>query len=292
MVLRAALTSLVFLALPGIAPAQSARLDTHGEIAVSAHSYAPDNGIGKVDLTFAFPLTRGGRLGAEIGTYMFVLPQKRPHETYVSLTWDNRWRLGVVRPAYDFVLPSVFEEAAPLLAYERAEYARAYTTTTAMRQGAVPWGLSYTDDREPFGWAVSLHHASKGGFSSASVAARWQTGPWHLAAAAEGIWDVSGGYDGTNAKLGVTYVQDRWSLGLAWLHPEAENLPDALALTGTVAVSQKLSLSAFGEFTEGGRDDAYGVAAQYALTDRASLSLAATQWRDEGGVHLTVTHRF
>ncbi|MFW2542037.1 hypothetical protein ACN2XU_05300 [Primorskyibacter sp. 2E107] len=280
------------LFLPSIGIAQSARPEISGDIAVSATSYGPDHGIGQLDFSFALPLDRSGRLSAEIGAFMYVLPQKRPHETYLALTWDDRLRLGVVRPAYDFVLPSVFEEHAPHLAYARAEYARAYTTTTAMRQGAVPWGLSYTDDQGPVGWAVSLHHAARGGFFSATSAARWQRGLWRIAGAIEGVWDTAGAFKGTNAKLGVAYLREGWSLGLAWLHPDAENLPDALALAARLDVAQKVALSLFGEFTDGGSDDAYGLAASYALSQSATLSLAATQWRDDTGLHLTLTHRF
>ncbi|WP_136442673.1 hypothetical protein [Pacificoceanicola onchidii] len=282
----------ISLAPAGAALAQSSGISTEGTLSISAHGYGPDHGIGAVDITFSLPISRNGRFGLELGTFMYILPQKRPHETYVALTIDDRWRIGVVRPAYDFVLPSVFEEAAPHLAYARAEYSRAYTTTNAMRQGAVPWGLSYTDNRAPFGWAMSVHHAAVGGFSSASLAARWQHGAWRLAAAVEGVWSEAGDFDDINAKLGLSYVQDRWSIGLAWLHPEAEGLPDALALNAGFDVTDKLSLSLFGEFTDGGRDDAYGLAAHYAFHDRATLSLAATRWNDETGFHLTLTHRF
>lgn len=284
------LVALAFSAVPAFAQS----LHLAGEASLSATTVADDPAIGRLDFDLTFPLAakRGLPLSLEIGAFAYVLPQKRPHETYVALAWDERLRLGVVRPAYDFVLPSVFARHAPYLAYARAEYTRAYTTTNAMRRTAVPWGLSYTDQSDTVKWAASAHNASKGGFRSASLAARWDRGEWQLAAAAEGVWDFTGAHGGTNAKLGASWTGAPWTVGAAYLHPGAEKLPDAVSLDVSYQINSHLSLSGFGEVTDKGQDDAFGIAAEYALPPKAALSLAATQWHGDTGLHLTLSRHF
>lgn len=108
-------------------------------VAALARSFEVEGGtgIGFVDATLTIPLARRGPLDLEIGTYLFALDGKRPHETCAAVVWDDTWRLGAVRPAYDLVLPSVFARAAPHLAYDRAEYSRALATVEAMRRRAL-----------------------------------------------------------------------------------------------------------------------------------------------------------
>ncbi|WGW02300.1 hypothetical protein [Tropicibacter oceani] len=282
------------LAFLAAGPLGAQSLSLRGEIATSATSVSDDPGVGRIDLDLSIPLApqRGLPLAFEVGGFAYVLPGKRPHETYAALVWDDRWRLGVVRPAYDLILPSVFAETAPYLAYARAEYVRAFTTTTAMRETAVPFGLSYTHQSDGLQWAASLHSADKGGFRSASVAAKWDRAPWTVSGVLEGVWDSAGNHRGTNAKVGLGWAHGPWQMDLTYLSPGAERLPDALAASLRYQASQRLTLSTFGEVTADGSDDAFGVAAQWRLTPAAQLALAATRWRDDTGLHLTLSHRF
>ncbi|WP_121631577.1 hypothetical protein [Tropicibacter alexandrii] len=281
---------LAIAALPAGLHAQS--IDFDGTVSLGATDAYASHGVGQIDATVTIPLSQSWPLSFELGTYLFALDGKRPHETYAALVWNDTWRLGAVRPAYDAVLPSVFERNAPYLAYARAEYARAHATTEAMRRTAVPWGLSYTHQAGDLRFWVSAHDAVKGGFRSASVALEWQRGPWTVAAAVEGVWDRASIYDGINAKLGARYDFGDVEIGLGWLHPNASGLPDALALHAAWEVNQRVTLSAFGEFTENGRNDAYGLSARYAIRPDLDVTLAATDGAAGSAFHLTLAHRF
>jgi hypothetical protein len=110
-----------------------------GTLAIGATDLDGGTGIVGLDAMATVPLNARLHVNIEIGTYLYMLEGKRPHETYAALVLDDRWRIGAVRPAYDAVLPSVFSRAAPFLAYGRAEYTRAHATIESMRNTAVPW---------------------------------------------------------------------------------------------------------------------------------------------------------
>lgn len=281
---------LAIAALPAGLQAQSFYLD--GTVAIGATDAYAGHVVGQIDATATIPLSRRWPLSFELGTYLFALDGKRPHETYAAFVWNDTLRLGVVRPAYDAVLPSVFERHAPYLAYARAEYARAHATTEAMRRTAVPWGLSYTHQAGDLRYWVSAHDAVKGQFRSASVALEWVRGPWSVAAAVEGVWDRRANYHGINAKLGARYDFGDVEIGLTYLHPDANAKPDALALDIGWDVTDRLALSAFGEVSQTGKDDAYGIAARYALRPHMDATFAATDGAAGSAYHLTLAHRF
>lgn len=251
------------------------------------------SGFGFLDVTASFNLSHSYPLTLEVGAYEFVLPEKRPHETYVALTWDDRFRLGVVRPAYDTVLPSKFEHIAPYLSYERAEYSRARTTTLALRDGAVPFGLSYQSRPGDWNWAVSAHSARGGEFHSASAAASYEKGPWTVAAAVEGLWpDHSDGAE-LNAKAGVTYTKDNWAVGLSFFHPSAHDDPDILALDLFYKATRDLSLYLVSELAENSDFNAHGFGLSYSISDRAALTAAITQTgNQETAGHFGLSWRF
>lgn len=261
-----------------------------GRVAASATDLNEGTGIAAIDVTFALPITT--RLSAELGTYLFALEGKRPHETYVGLALDNRWRFGAVRPAYDSVLPSVFERVAPYLAYRRAEYTRAHATTEAMRNTAVPSGLSWQQRFGQTSWAVSLHDAAKGGFRSISAAYTLHGTGWQLAAAAEPVWLRDGSYLGTNAKLGLRAELGSGEVGVAILHPDANNRPDALAGDLAYPLNSRLDLRTFGELTRGRTDDAYGLALDHAIHGNSNVILALTDGAAGRAIHLTLERRF
>ena len=274
-------------------PALAQSFAMTGAVSASATGLAPDGAVASVDLTGSIPLGHPFErpLALEIGTFAFVLRDKRPHETYVALAWDDRFRLGVVRPAHDAVLPSVFADTAPWLAYTRAEYAGARTTVAAMRRTAVPFGASWQDAQGPLEWSVSAHDAAKGGFLSASAALSWRTGGWQVAGAAEGVWDRGGGWQGLNAKLGAGHDAGSWGGDAAWLHPKANGRPDALALDLWAKAGARWTLSGFGELTRTG-EDAGGIAARRDLGPHSALTLAATRESAAGGLHLTLSRGF
>ncbi|MBY6161844.1 hypothetical protein KUV73_13230 [Mameliella alba] len=278
------------LLCPAAAFAQSFSFD--GTVSISAHDVDGGSGIGYIDATATIPITRRYPLSLELGTVLFGLDGKRPHETYAALARDDTWRIGVVRPAYDQVLPSVFTRAAPSLAYERAEYARAHTTVEAMRRTAVPWGLSYQQSYGRTDVAVSLHDAVKGSFRSASFAVAYNGEGWQLAAAVETVSSRDMKHDGINAKIGGRFDLGQLDVGIAWLHPEVNDRPDALALDVVFPVTTKLDMMVFGEFTEGARDDAYGIALDYKLRPETSVLFAATDGAAGSALHLTLEHRF
>lgn len=247
-------------------------------------------GLGALDLTVTLPITP--RLDAEIGTYLFTLNGKRPHETYAALVWGRQWRIGVVRPAYDSVLPSVFAQTAPFLAYERAEYTRAHATVEAMRNTAVPWGLSWQQSYGQTDLAVSVHDAVKGKFRTLSAAFTHRGDGWEITAAIEPVWLRDGNYASTNAKIGGRAQLGDSSIGLALLHPEANDRPDALSFDVVMPTTDKWDMRAFAELTRDGRDDAYGIGVAYHLNADNSLSFAATDGEAGRALHLTLERRF
>jgi hypothetical protein len=278
------------LSCPMLASAEP--LSFSGSVAIGATDIMGGSGIGLIDATLAIPLTSRVPLDLEIGTYLYALDGKRPHETYGALTWDDTWRLGAVRPAYDAVLVSVFTRAAPYLAYERAEYTRAHATVEAMRRTAVPWGVSWTEGFDRTDVAVSAHTAIKGGFQSGSVSILHRGEGWQLAAAVEAIWGSDGSQDGLNTKLGGRHDFGQADFGLTWLHPEANDRPDALALDMVARVSSRLDVLAFGEFSKDGQDDAYGLGLDYHARADSSVLFSMTDGARGDAVHLTLERRF
>lgn len=248
--------------------------------------------IGLVDLTASMPLSSDLPLSAEIGTYLFALDGKRPHETYLSLVYNDEWRFGAVRPAYDSVLPSAFTRPAPFLAYERAEYTRAFTTVRAMRATAVPLSVSWQRSFGQTDIAITAHHADKGDFRSASASIRHRGDGWSVAAAVEPVKSLKGSEIKTNAKIGGRFDIGHGNFGVALLRPEANNRPDALSLDMVLPVSDELDVLLLGEFTESALDDAYGLAMSYQLPPNSSVFVAATDGEAGHALHLTLETSF
>lgn len=283
----------VSLALLAPLPALALDLSFDGTLALGATSLDRTQAVGMVDATLTVPLTRRVPLSFELGTYMIVLEGKRPHETYAALAWDDRYRLGVVRPAYDAVLPSVFERAAPLLAYERIEYSRSHATVEAMRATAVPFGLSAEGDQGPVRWWVSAHSDDKGGFDVLSAALSHEGAGWSLAAAVEAVREHDGP-ERVDSKIGGRLdLAPQVGAGVTWLMPDGNDRDDALALDVLWRATDRLDFSAFGEVTREGRDDAWGLAAEYRFLPDTSAILSGTD-SDTGGSawHLTLNQRF
>jgi hypothetical protein len=197
-----------------------------------------------------------------------------------------------VRPAYDAVLPSVFAQTAPYLAYDDAEYTRAYTTTAAMRRTAVPWGVSWQGQSGALGTAASLHTASKGGFRSASLAFDWQGRGWDIAVAGELVDQTGPDTPRSNLKLGGHLQTGPVTLGLALLHPDASERPDTLALDLAAPVSSNLTLRAMTEQRGSGLEDVWGLAASADIGPGRTLSAAATRSDGSGGLHLSFAQHF
>jgi len=286
---RALFLSLTLL-LPAVAKAQTLSFD--GVAAVGATDIHGGSGLAFVDMTLALPLSSHAPLRLEIGTLLYGLDGKRPHETYGAVAWNGAWRMGAVRPAYDTVLISAFTRAAPFLAYERAEYSRAHATVEAMRRTAVPWGLSWTGGYDRTRFAVSAHDAVKGGFRSASASGSYLGNGWDLAAAVEAVWSRDGTHDGVNTKIGGGVTIGTSHVGLAWLRPEVNDRRDALSLDITVQMSRRLDLLGFGEVTKTGKDDAYGIALDYRMKPDTDMISAVSQNARGSIVHLTLERRF
>ena len=269
-------------------------LDFTGDISVGVTTINDNHGIARVDATLAFPFTHieGRPLSFEFGTFAYLLRGDHPHETYAALVFDDRWRLGVVRPAYDLVLPSVFAFTAPSVADTRAEYVRAHATTEAMRFNSVPIGFSYSGHVGEFDWAVSMHDADDGDFRSTSAALLWQELHLQLAFGVEAVWEPSDSFTGINAKVGGRWTGEQWEVGLAYLHPDANQRPDTLAFDLQYSVSNKLLFSTFGEVTETLHDEAYGFAAKYQLTSSSDAIFSATTARDSDELHFTYTRNY
>ena len=140
--------------------------------------------------------------------------------------------------------------------------------------------------------AVSLHDAVKGSFRAASVAVSYNGDGWQLAGAVETVTSRTMDHHGINAKLGARFDIGRADFGVTWLHPEVNDKPDAIALDLVFPVSTKLDMMAFGEFTDGAKDDAYGIALDYKLRPDTSVLFAATDGRGGSAVHLTLERRF
>lgn len=287
------LAILLFLALSPAHKAGAQSFDFWGDISIGANGLEDYNAIGRIDATISlsFAQIEDRPLSVELGTFAYFIRHDRPHETYVSLVFDDRWRLGAVRPAYDLVLPSVFAFTAPAVANVRAEYVRAHATTEAMRLNSVPWGVSYTGQTGETEWAVSAHDAQDGDFASVSGGLRWTGSPVKFAIATELVWDPRGSFQGVNAKAGGRWSPEPWEIGLTYLHPDANRRPDALALDVTYQVAPRVSLLAFGEITDNGHDEAYGLGARYAATSVSEIVFSGTTGQTGDILHLTYSRR-
>lgn len=137
-----------------------------------------------------------------------------------------------------------------------------------------------------------MHDAGKGGFRAASASVRHTGDGWELAAAVESVWSRDNAFDGINAKLGARFDLGQADIGLAWLHPKVNDRPDALALDLVFPLTTRLAMMAFGAFTDGGREDAGGLAIDYRVRPDTSLLVALTDGAQGGGVHLTLERRF
>jgi hypothetical protein len=277
------------------APSYLSKVTFDGVVGLGSSTDNHGAAIGFADVTFGLPLLRRLPLRFEVGTYLFALDGKRPHETYAAFAWNDRLRLGALRPAYDAVLPSVFETSAPYLAYRRSEYTRSHNTVEAMRRTAVPWGLSYTGASGRLDWIVSLHDARKGDFSTASAALTYSGAGWQAMAAVERVDAGGTRHTGFNAKLGARVTSGILDFGLAYLHPDANRRPDALAIDAAFAASARITLGLMGEVTEDGSDDAYGLSMDYGFRVKGQdvhLTLAATDGVLGRGAHLGVRYHF
>lgn len=239
-------------------------------------------GIASVDATVRVPL--GEAVAFEFGAVGFVLPKKHPHETYAALTLGRKWQAGVVRPAYDMVLPSVFAASAPYVDHDRMEYARAKVTVAAMRHTAVPLGLSYRTQGAT-GWAASLHDGPQDGATAASFAAWTSREGRDYAVAVEALPDGR-----INAKAGLRASYKASTVSVAWLHPDGNDRTDTLALS-LDRPAGRWHLGAMAEATSGAAS-AYGVSATRALDARHSLTLAATRDGGEARLHVGLVSRF
>lgn len=265
-----------------------------GDIVVGITDASEGTAIARInaDVTFSLEALTDLPAKIDVGTFMYVLPSKRPHETYISLVWQDRWRIGAVRPAYDAVLPSVFAFHAPYLAYDEAENTRAFATVQAMRKTAVPYGLSYTADEGSHFWGVSLHVAPEDDFQTLSGAVSVRHAAWTFSAAAEGVWHARNKSEEFNTKLGVEYQQGNVDLKAAFFHPEANDRSDLIALEASYQLTGDASVSAFGEVVHQEESASYGMALNYALSPRTSLGGAITQQEQGMNLHFSLAVDF
>lgn len=265
-----------------------------GDISVGANSIQDNAFMSRVDAMVTATLfdIRDKPFAFEFGTFGYYYKGDRPHETYAAFVYDDRFRLGVVKPAYDQVLISPFDFTAPSIAETRAEYTRARATTEALRFNSVPVGVSYDGTAGNTAWAVSLLDASDGNFRSAAAAAEWRAQAVTLAAAVEGVWDPKDDFDGINAKIGARWQHGLFDIGAAVLHPDANQRPDAVAIDANYTVWRDLTLSGFGELTRGSTTSAYGLAARYDFEDRSHVTFAVTDTKADEEVHFTYVRRY
>ncbi|WP_428513242.1 hypothetical protein [Roseovarius sp.] len=269
-------------------------VDFSGDVSVGANSIQDNAFMSRVDAMLTFRLfdVADSPVAFEFGTFGYYYKGDRPHETYAAFVYDDRFRLGVVKPAYDRVLISPFDFTAASVAETRAEYTRARATTEALRFNSVPVGVSYGDTTGDTAWAVSLLDASDGNFRSAAGSAEWRAQAMTFAAAIEGVWDPKDHFDGVNAKIGARWQQGRLDIGAAVLHPDANQRPDAVAFDVNYNVWRDLTLSGFGEVTPDSTTSAYGLAARYDFADRSDVSFAVTDTTTDEEVHFTYTRRY
>lgn len=275
-------------------PAAAQALYFEGDLSFAVSSDDDRSALARIDMIASIGLFRlsSQRLELELGVFGYYFQGDRPHETYAALSLDDRWRVGVMRPAYDLVMPSVFALTAPAVADERAEYARALTTTRALRFNDVPIGLAYTDRGDGYLWGVSIHDADDGDFRSMSAAFELETGQWVWSFASEGVWDRQNTFEGANTKFGARWADRSWTIGMAWLHPDANARPDALAFDLAYALSEELSILTFGELTRHASDRAYGIGGRHAIDGRSDLVLSGTREDNVNEVHFVYTRRY
>ncbi|MEQ5870314.1 hypothetical protein J4E08_10425 [Sagittula sp. NFXS13] len=282
----------LILLVSAAAPAAAQSVKFEGTVEAGVTNLAELPLFGAMDATASVPFPTSHPLSFEVGTYLYALDGKNPHETYAAFVWDGRIRLGVVRPAFDSVIPSVFGHTAPYLSYDRLEYTRSHNTVEAMRRTAVPWGVSVDGEMDALTWSVSAHGAHKGGFRTASAALSQQSGHYEFAAALESIWSDDGQHEGVNAKLGTRADFGSVDLSAAWLSMAANDRPNAIALKAEVDLTGDYLITVMGEFSEDQEDDAYGLAVKRSYHQYGDAVLAATDGEAGPGLHLTYAYTY
>lgn len=82
------------------------------------------------------------------------------------------------------------------------------------------------------------------------------------------------------------------SVGAALLRADANDRPVALALDVEMPVTETLDLLAFGEFTDAGQDDAYGVGMGYRIRPDSTVFASVTDGEEGRAMHLSLEYSF
>ena len=285
----ALLFCLAAVALPA-RPGAQPRLTFSGSATVALSSDAPSPAIGLLDVTADIRLSHA--LHLEIGALEYVLRGKHPHETYAALAWNDRWRLGVIRPAYDGVLSSALVAMAPHAAFDARATHLSYATVGAMSRTDVPWGLSYSAQGANLRWGVSLHDTLRGGYRMLSGALAWSRGGWTLSAAAEGVWSSAGTWRGANLKAAAALSLPQTEVALTLFHPDANRAPDAAELSLTRHLRPRLDLGVVAHVEQGRSGDLAGLGLSYALGGASRVFATALGGTSNGSLQLGLEARF
>ncbi|EPX76232.1 hypothetical protein [Salipiger mucosus] len=292
--IRTPLSALLLGAFAALPARATDGLRLEGSLSAGLSSEVEDAGIGRLDATLRLPLGRHAALPAlELGLFSFYREASNPHETYVALNWGDTLRLGVVRPAYDAVLPSVFAGILPATEDALFESAGSFATDAALRHTSVPLGLSITQTTGELDWSLSLHDDARGDFRAVSAAVSHEARGWRIEGAVERVWhpqDASP--EGTSAKLGLHRDMGAAEAGIALLHPGAEHGRDALELDFSYRAGARTTLSALAHVERSGGTDRYGLVTEHALGASDTLAVGATAGTGEAGLHAGLTHRF
>ena len=289
--MRFLLVLFLLVALPGPGKAWE-RLALSGEVTLGLTGAGQSLPLARIDMTASLPLTRpgGAPLGFELGLNQYLKDTKRPHETYAALVWNDRWRLGVVRPAYDSVVPSVFDEAVPQSSYETRAFVLSRATLDAMTRTEIPLGVSADWERGPLRGSVSAHYALRGEATLASAALAWSQDGLSLAAAAELVLEAHG-RTRANLKAGLRLRRRVSDLSLSLLAPRANSAQDALQMAYWHRLSPRLWLGAM-THRQRGPGSRSALALRYGAGRLGTWHLAVTDEPGGPALHASVGWRF
>lgn len=214
-------------------------------------------------------------LGFELGVFGLANVVDTPHETYGTLTWDfargGRLFVGVPRPAYDSFAVSAAETMLPSLGVSRTGTTRSLATYGAMFAGFLPYGIRYESKTDKLRFAVSVDTVPNSDRTIAGAGLSVPIGNLTFETAIELAWGAGSDIAG-KAQLKGTFGGVNGGVGLYW--PGTVGGTEVLEAFASFDPAERITLGAVVQIPLRGNDDpTVGVAAQYALSSSAGISV-------------------
>ena len=243
-----------------------------------------DSGYLFGDFTLA---TGAGRWRADLGMFGVV---GRLHETYAEVRYDNgdqRISIGFPRPAYDRFAKSALTGIMPRLSLESIGVSGSRATYGTMVQSDY---LPYGGVVAGRGYAVSLHGVPDYGTAILGMGLSRDHGRFRYALAAEAV-DQKGAVD-WNGKAQLAFHTALAELAVTAFHGAANDQPDALELSTSGSVTDRITLSAvLREPDDGAATRALGM--QFDVDDKLAVETGvALIGSEQTAVSAALTLRF